>query len=155
MILFCLQLGVMLCMALGCGRIMQRFRQPRVLGELIGGILLGPTLFGALAPDVTYLTGASPHALAIAYILREAWDWKNLREVVHAEVASGRTLAEFKILGATSSDVFSRLSEASKKFGNGQWMAAFGSFGTDLVGFTNRHILITAVREGRLTESRA
>ena len=29
-------------------------------------------------------------------------------------------------------------------------MAAFGSFGTDLVGFANRHILITAVREGRL-----
>jgi len=50
MIVFCVQLGVMLGMALGCGRIMQHFRQPRVLGELIGGILLGPTLFGALAP---------------------------------------------------------------------------------------------------------
>ncbi len=52
MILFCLQLGVMLSTALGCGRIMQRFHQPRVLGELIGGILLGPTLFGALAPGL-------------------------------------------------------------------------------------------------------
>ena len=52
MILFCLQLGVMLCMALGCGRIMQRLHQPRGLGELIGGILLGPTLFGVLAPDL-------------------------------------------------------------------------------------------------------
>ncbi len=52
MIVFCAQLGVMLGMALGCGRVMQRFHQPRVLGELVGGILLGPTLFGALAPGL-------------------------------------------------------------------------------------------------------
>ncbi len=52
MILFCVQLGLMLLMSLGCGRIMQRFNQPRVLGELFGGILLGPTLFGALAPGL-------------------------------------------------------------------------------------------------------
>ncbi|MET9764388.1 cation:proton antiporter [Streptomyces sp. NPDC006372] len=33
-----------------CGRLAILLRQPRVLGEMISGILLGPTLFGALFP---------------------------------------------------------------------------------------------------------
>jgi Kef-type K+ transport system membrane component KefB/mannitol/fructose-specific phosphotransferase system IIA component (Ntr-type) len=33
------------------GEIAQRFHQPAVLGEILAGILLGPTLFGALAPE--------------------------------------------------------------------------------------------------------
>ena len=51
-VLFLAQLATMLAVALGCGRAMQALRQPRVLGELIGGILLGPTLFGMLAPGL-------------------------------------------------------------------------------------------------------
>ena len=51
-VLFLVQLAVMLCVALACGRAMHALRQPRVLGELIGGILLGPTLFGVLAPGL-------------------------------------------------------------------------------------------------------
>jgi Kef-type K+ transport system membrane component KefB len=49
-VIFFLEIAVMLCVAVVCGQIMRRFRFPSVLGELIGGILLGPTLFGALAP---------------------------------------------------------------------------------------------------------
>ncbi|OGT34703.1 MAG: hypothetical protein A2W28_03715 [Gammaproteobacteria bacterium RBG_16_51_14] len=45
-----LQFAVMLSFALVCGQIMRRFDQPAVLGELLGGILLGPTVFGTLAP---------------------------------------------------------------------------------------------------------
>jgi Kef-type K+ transport system membrane component KefB len=33
-----------------CGSVMPRVRQPRVMGEVLAGILLGPTLFGAIAP---------------------------------------------------------------------------------------------------------
>jgi Kef-type K+ transport system membrane component KefB len=33
------------------GEIAQRWRQPAVLGELMAGVLLGPTVFGSLAPD--------------------------------------------------------------------------------------------------------
>jgi len=40
----------MLTAALVCGQIMRALRQPAVLGELLGGILLGPTVLGALAP---------------------------------------------------------------------------------------------------------
>jgi Kef-type K+ transport system membrane component KefB len=40
----------MLGIALLFGEVMRRFGQPAVLGEMIGGILLGPTVFGSLAP---------------------------------------------------------------------------------------------------------
>lgn len=51
LILFFLQVCVMLTVALVFGQVMRRLRQPAVLGELVGGILLGPTVFGALAPN--------------------------------------------------------------------------------------------------------
>jgi Kef-type K+ transport system membrane component KefB len=35
-----------------CGSLMPRIRQPRVMGEVLAGILLGPTLFGALDPGL-------------------------------------------------------------------------------------------------------
>ena len=50
LILFLLQISAMLAVAIVCGDIMRRLHLPVVLGELAGGILLGPTLFGALAP---------------------------------------------------------------------------------------------------------
>jgi Kef-type K+ transport system membrane component KefB len=33
------------------GYLFQRLRQPRVIGEICGGLVLGPTLLGALSPD--------------------------------------------------------------------------------------------------------
>jgi Kef-type K+ transport system membrane component KefB len=35
-----------------CGSLMPRIGQPRVMGEVLAGILLGPTAFGALAPQL-------------------------------------------------------------------------------------------------------
>ena len=45
-----LQLGVMLVCGVVCGQVMVRLKQPAVLGEMIGGILLGPTVFGMFFP---------------------------------------------------------------------------------------------------------
>src|SRR5204862_3945961 len=47
-----LALGALLVAAHLCGSIFARFRQPRVIGEIIGGLLLGPTVLGAIAPGV-------------------------------------------------------------------------------------------------------
>jgi len=47
---FTLQITVMLACAVLGGHLMRRLGQPAVLGEMIGGILLGPTLLGALWP---------------------------------------------------------------------------------------------------------
>lgn len=46
------QLAAMLAVALVCGQIARFLRQPAVLGELLGGILLGPTILGHLAPGL-------------------------------------------------------------------------------------------------------
>lgn len=46
-----LGLGVLLAAARIFGEMARRLHQPAVLGEILAGILLGPTLFGTLAPD--------------------------------------------------------------------------------------------------------
>src|SRR5262245_17422100 len=56
-----LQLAVLLGTAMLCGQAMRALRQPSVMGELFGGVLLGPTLLGRIAPDAAAaLFGGSP-----------------------------------------------------------------------------------------------
>jgi Kef-type K+ transport system membrane component KefB/mannitol/fructose-specific phosphotransferase system IIA component (Ntr-type) len=45
-----LALAVLIGAARLMGELAQRFHQPAILGELIAGVLLGPTVFGAVAP---------------------------------------------------------------------------------------------------------
>ncbi|ESS73476.1 Kef-type K+ transport system, putative NAD-binding component [Methyloglobulus morosus KoM1] len=49
---FFIQIAVMLAVAWLFGYLMKRLAQPIVLGEIIGGIVLGPTLLGSFCPDV-------------------------------------------------------------------------------------------------------
>ena len=49
---FFLAVAVVMLLAQLGGRVMIRLGQPRVMGEVLVGILLGPTLLGALAPHV-------------------------------------------------------------------------------------------------------
>jgi Kef-type K+ transport system membrane component KefB len=46
-----LSLALLLGVARLLGEIARHFRQPLILGELCAGVLLGPTVFGALAPE--------------------------------------------------------------------------------------------------------
>jgi len=48
---FLLQLAVILIACKAIGALMPRIGQPKVIGEIIAGILLGPSLFGLLAPS--------------------------------------------------------------------------------------------------------
>ncbi len=45
-----LSLGLLIGSARILGELAQRFHQPTILGELLAGVLLGPTVFGAVAP---------------------------------------------------------------------------------------------------------
>jgi len=47
-----LQLSLMLGCALVFGQMLRRLRQPAVVGEMLGGILLGPTVFAVLLPSL-------------------------------------------------------------------------------------------------------
>lgn len=46
-----LELSVILFVARLAGALAQRLRQPPVVGEIVAGLMLGPSLFGALAPE--------------------------------------------------------------------------------------------------------
>jgi len=69
-----LTVAVLLGSARLCGELARRWHQPAVLGEIIAGILLGPTVLGALAPGVAgYLFPASgPAALVLSGITNVA-----------------------------------------------------------------------------------
>ena len=53
-----IQLGVILGAAAALGWVFTRFRQPAVVGEMLAGILLGPSLFGLLAPGAFHFVFA-------------------------------------------------------------------------------------------------
>jgi Kef-type K+ transport system membrane component KefB len=63
---FGLQISVMLTFALLFGQFMRRIKQPAVLGEMVGGIVLGPTVFGLLAPGLfAWLFASSSNVAAV------------------------------------------------------------------------------------------
>jgi hypothetical protein len=51
---FVAELVLLLVVGRGLGEILQRLGQPAVMGQLIGGILLGPSLFGWLWPSAQH-----------------------------------------------------------------------------------------------------
>jgi Kef-type K+ transport system membrane component KefB len=48
-----MQIGVILLASRVIGRLCKRFHQPQVIGEMLAGILLGPSLLGWLAPGIS------------------------------------------------------------------------------------------------------
>jgi Kef-type K+ transport system membrane component KefB len=51
LMIFLIQIICLLGLARLCGEVVKKFGMPIVLGELLAGILLGPTVLGALAPN--------------------------------------------------------------------------------------------------------
>src|SRR5690349_13650380 len=70
--IFFLQMFVILAASRLCGWLVRRFlRQPQVIGEMVAGVILGPSLLGLLAPDIqAYLfpPGSRPVLNAVAQI---------------------------------------------------------------------------------------
>lgn len=61
-----LQLALMLACGLGLGQLLRRLRQPAVLGEMLGGLLLGPTGLGLAAPAIyAWLFSSTPAITAV------------------------------------------------------------------------------------------
>ncbi|MFG1949033.1 cation:proton antiporter [Nonomuraea sp. NPDC048826] len=61
-------LVLLLLVAWICGRLALMVMQPRVLGEMVAGVLLGPTLFGALLPE-TQAALFTPEVRSVLYVL--------------------------------------------------------------------------------------
>src|ERR1017187_6911404 len=66
-------LAVLLVAAHGVGALFARFGQPPAIGEIVGGLLLGPSALGAALPEVQHwifpATGSSAAALGAVYQL--------------------------------------------------------------------------------------
>ncbi len=62
MTLLLLQMSVVLLVTLACGWLARKVGQPRVIGEIVGGILLGPSVLGRMAPGVAH--SFTPHSFA-------------------------------------------------------------------------------------------
>lgn len=50
-VVFLLSIGIVLLFSRGLGELFKRFKQPIIIGEIIAGIVLGPTILGVIAPD--------------------------------------------------------------------------------------------------------
>jgi Kef-type K+ transport system membrane component KefB len=69
LLLFWVQLLILVLAARGLGALARRLGQPSVIGELAAGVLLGPSVLGAIAPT--------------------AWDWLFPNDAVHAGLMAG------------------------------------------------------------------
>jgi Kef-type K+ transport system membrane component KefB len=58
-IFFIFSLAILLLTAIAFGRLAQYLKMPKVIGELLGGIILGPTILGLFYPNVQQLLFAS------------------------------------------------------------------------------------------------
>ena len=68
---FFLQLSFILAACAVCRAVMRRIGQPPVIGEMIAGVLLGPSLFGIIAPDLfqtVFSTASRPVLFAVAQL---------------------------------------------------------------------------------------
>lgn len=64
---FFLSLGLLLGVARVLGELAQRIHQPAILGELLAGLILGPTILGSLAPETSafLFPQEGPNAVAL------------------------------------------------------------------------------------------
>ena len=62
MTLLLLQMSIVLLVTVTCGWLARKLGQPRVIGEIVGGIFLGPSVLGRLSPHLAHLF--TPHSFA-------------------------------------------------------------------------------------------
>src|SRR5262245_12261158 len=98
-------LGVTLAAARACGEIARRIGQPVVLGEILAGVLLGPTVFGALVPEAMPLMAPQSglaaqflsgfYAVSVALFLLGAGMEVNLSSIV----SQGKAAVSISVMG--------------------------------------------------------
>ena len=124
-----LQIVVIIAASRGVAVLFQRLRQPKVIGEMFAGIMLGPSLFGWLAPHLSaslfpasslgYLNALSQVGIVIyMFLVGLALNPRDLRERGHVAVLTSHVsiIAPF-VLGATLAlFLYPRLSDDSVSF---------------------------------------
>lgn len=105
MTLLLVQMAVVLLTALICGWVARRLGQAQVIGEIVGGILLGPSVLGRVAPDLSlalfpqnslasFETLSSVGLVLFMFLVGSELDYRHLREQKTATLLTG-TLSIF------------------------------------------------------------
>jgi K+:H+ antiporter len=123
------QIVVILVVSRLVGFVFRTFRQPQVVGEMLAGILLGPSLFGWIAPDLSaklfppselYFMGAISQLGLVLFMFLVGLEL-NLKELSqHGEatilMSHVSIVAPFALASALSLYLYPRLSSSSVSF---------------------------------------
>jgi Kef-type K+ transport system membrane component KefB len=124
-----LQIAVILVAARLVGFLFQKIHQPQVMGEMVAGILLGPSLLGWLVPGVSaalfppaslsYLNALSQVGLVVfMFVVGLALNPSDLHGYGHAAVLTSHVsiVAPFCLGGLTALYLYPRLSDDGVTF---------------------------------------
>ncbi|MCU1302963.1 MAG: Sodium/hydrogen exchanger [Candidatus Sulfotelmatobacter sp.] len=124
-----LQIAVILAVCRGVGSIFRRIGQPRVVGEMFAGILLGPSLLGWMAPGVSaylfpsvslgFLNALSQIGVVVfMFLVGLGINPKELKKHGHAAVLTSHVsiTAPFVLAAFLSLYLYPRLSDDSVTF---------------------------------------
>ena len=156
-----LQIAVILVAARVVGFLFQKINQPQVMGEMVAGILLGPSLLGWLAPGIsaalfppaslTYLNALSQVGLVVfMFVVGLALDPTELRGYGHAAVLTSHVsiAAPFCLGGMTALYLYPRLSD------DGVTFTGFALFMGSAMSITAFPVLARILSERGLVRSR-
>jgi Kef-type K+ transport system membrane component KefB len=156
-----LQIAVILAVCRALGSIFHLLRQPRVVGEMFAGILLGPSLLGWLAPrfsavlfppaSLGYLNALSQVGLIIfMFLVGMGTNPKELKKQGHAAVLTSHASITLPFLMASllSLYLYPRLSDDSVSF------ASFGLFMGASMSITAFPVLARILTERNMLQSR-
>lgn len=125
---FFVALLVVMVFARLCGSVMPKLGQPRVMGEVLGGIILGPTVFGAIDPNLqasVFAADIVPYIGVVAnlglifymFLIGLEVDFEQLRGRVSTTLAVSNTgLAVPMMLGMASALPLYALLAPGKRF---------------------------------------
>ncbi len=129
--LLILQIGTILIVARLVGWLFGKLHQPRVVGEMVAGILLGPSLLGRLAPNISanlfppaslgQLNSLSQVGLLIfMFLVGLELDLRQLRTLGRAAVMTSQVsiIAPFILGSLFAVYLYPRLSDQSVSFGS-------------------------------------
>jgi Kef-type K+ transport system membrane component KefB len=126
-----LQVAVILAAARLVGWVFRKIHQPQVIGEMLAGILLGPSLLGWAAPSVSafifppqslgFLSALSQIGLVLfMFLVGLEFDWRGLRKQGHTALVTSHAsiVAPFLLGTALALFLYPRLSDESVTFTN-------------------------------------
>ncbi|MEU8590484.1 cation:proton antiporter [Streptomyces sp. NPDC048664] len=157
-------IALVLLVGAGLGRLAQRVKQPVVVGEILAGILLGPSVLGLLPghltprvfpPEVRTLLSAVSQVGLVLFMFVVGWEFEKRLVRPHARLAAGVSLSSIAVafgLGVALATVL--YPEHSSVGGHHIPFSAFATFLGTAMSVTAFPVLARILTEHKLLGSR-